>query len=97
MKNRHLPIGKSQSDKMRCCKNYPVHGVIFGLTFAVMDILLFIFGENDVFDMELTQFIFPHLNKEMTIVVTAIIVFLTLFVISFVFDFIIGEYYIIKC
>lgn len=95
-KNRPLPTGNSQSDRIARYKNYIVNSVIFGLVFAVMDILLFIFGENDVLDIELTQMIFPNLSKEMTIIVTAIIAFMTMFLISFVFDYLIGEYFKVK-
>lgn len=95
-KNRPLPTGNTQSDRIARCKNYAVNSLIFGLAFAVMDILLFIFGENDVLDIELTQLIFPNLSKEMTIVVTAIIAFITMFLISFVFDYLIGEYFKVR-
>lgn len=69
-----------------------VGSVYFGLAFAVMDVLLIAFGENDAVDQELAELIFPELDKGATIAVTAIISFVSMFLVSFVFDYIIGEW-----
>jgi hypothetical protein len=95
-KNRPLPTGMTKADRLARCKNYAVSSVIFALVFAVMDILLVAFGENEVTDYELARMIFPNLNKGVTIVVTAVIAFVTMFLISFVFDYLVGEYFKVK-
>ncbi len=91
-KNRPLPTGASKAEKMVRCKNYAVGSAWFGLAFAVMDVLLIAFGENEVTDYELAELIFPDLGKGATIAVTAVIAFGTMFLVSFVFDAIIGEW-----
>ncbi len=95
-KNRPLPTGNSKADRLTRCKSYAVGSVFFGLTFAVMDILLLLFGENEVADYELTQIIFPSLNKELTVALTAVIAFVSMFIISFIFDYLIGEFFKVK-
>ena len=95
-KNRPLPTGNSKSDRITRCKNYAVGGALFGLTFAVMDILLFLFGESELDDYELTQLIFPNLSKEATITVTALFSFVFFFLVSFAFDYLIGEFYKVR-
>lgn len=95
-KNRPLPTGPSKAEKLVRCKNYAVGSFFFGLTFAVMDILLIAFGESDVTDLELTQVLFPNLSKGATIAVTAIIAFVTMFLVSFLFEYLIGEFFKVK-
>ena len=57
-KNRPLPTGSSKADRLARCKNYAVGSLFFGLTFSVMDILLFVFGEMESADYELVKVIF---------------------------------------
>ena len=95
-KNRPLPTGNSKSDRITRCKNYAVGSGLFGLTFAVMDILLLLFGDHEVSDYELTQLIFPNLSKGTTIIVTALLSFVSFFLVSFVFDYLIGELYKVR-
>lgn len=95
-KNRPLPTGYSRKDRVVRCKSYAVGSTFFGLSFAVMDVLLIAFGENEVTDYELTQIIFPELGKAATIALTAVIAFVTMFLVSFVFDYLIGEFFKVK-
>ena len=95
-KNRPLPTGASKAEKRIRCKSYAVGSFFFGLTFAVMDILLIVFGESELTDLELTQYIFPDLSKGVTVAVTAVIAFVTMFLLSFVFDYIIGEFFKVR-
>ncbi|MBQ2780267.1 MAG: hypothetical protein IJF42_01745 [Clostridia bacterium] len=95
-KNRPLPTGNSKAERLARCKNYAVASFFFGLVFAVMDILLLLFGENEVADYELTQVIFPNLSKEWTIALTALIAFATMFLVSFVFDYLVGEFFKVR-
>lgn len=95
-RNRPLPTGKSAKERLVRCQNYAVGSAVFGLTFAVMDVLLMLFGENEFTDIELTQIIFPTLGKTETVVVTAILTFVAMFLISFIFDYLIGEFYKVR-
>ena len=95
-RNRPLPTGKSFADRFARCKNYAVGSTMFGLTFAVMDIILILFGKHEITDLELTQIIFPSLGKTETVIVTAIISFVVMFIVSFVFDYIVGEFYKVR-
>lgn len=95
-KNRPLPTGSSRKDRLTRIKSYAVGSLFFGLAFGVMDIVLILFGENDNSDYELAQIIFPSLNKGMTLLVTALIAFGSMFLISFIFDYLIGEYFKVR-
>ncbi|MBR6645139.1 MAG: hypothetical protein IKL21_05185 [Clostridia bacterium] len=95
-KNRPLPTGSSKPERIARIKHYAVGSFFFGLTFAVMDVLLMLFGVNEMTDMDLTEVIFPSLGKGTTIAVTAVITFVTMFIVSFIFDYLIGEFYKIK-
>ncbi len=95
-KNRPLPTGSSKADRLTRCKSYAAGSIIFGLAFAVMDILLIAFGENEVSDYELAEVPFPSLSKEATIAVTAVIAFVTMFLVSFVFDYLVGEFFKVR-
>lgn len=95
-KNRPLPTGSSRQDRLKRIKSYAVGSVFFGLTFGVMDILLMLWGEKDNTDYELTQIFFPSLSKGMTVVVTALIAFVSMFLISFAFDYLVGEFFKVR-
>ena len=95
-KNRPLPTGSSKAERITRCKNYAVNSTVFGLTFAVMDMLLIAFAEHESSDYELAQIIFPGLSKGITIAVTAVIAFVSMFLVSFVFDYLVGEHFKIK-
>lgn len=96
MFGRPLPLTSSKEDKAKRIKNYMLESGIFALACAVMDILLIATGKDDVTDMEVAEMIFPSLGRGMTIAVTAVIAFATMFVISFIFEYIIGEKYKVK-
>lgn len=94
--DRPLPTGSSKGERRIRKRDYALKSCIFALTWAVMDILLFAFGENELTDMELTEFLFPSLSKGATIAVTAVIAFVSMFVISYIFEYLICEKYKIK-
>ena len=95
-KNRPLPTGSSKAESLVRYQNYAVGSGLFGLAFAVMDVLLIAFGENEVTDYELAQIIFPNLSKGVTIVVTVVIAFVSMFLVSFIFDYLVGEFFKVK-
>lgn len=95
-KNRPLPTGNSRAERRTRCKSYAVGSAIFGLTWAVLDVLLIGFGSEEATDFDLAQMIFPSLSREATIAATAVITFVTMFLISFVFDYLVGEYYKVR-
>lgn len=95
-KNRPLPTGSSKADRLARCKNYAVGSTIFGLAWAVMDVLLIGFGREEATDFDLAQMLFPSLSREATIAATAVIVFVTMGLISFIFDYLVGEFYKVR-
>ena len=94
--NRPLPLGNSKQDKWVRKKNYAKSSGIFALTFAVMDILLIGFGKESVTDYEVAEILFPTLNKTTTIAVTAVIAFVSMFAVSYIFDYLVGEHKVKK-
>ncbi len=96
-KNHPLPTGISKAERLARIKDYAVRSVFFGAPFAVMDILMMLYATNDEFpEKQLAEVIFPSLGKGATIAVTAVISFIGAFIISFIFDYLIGEFYKIK-
>jgi cytochrome c biogenesis protein CcdA len=95
-KNRPLPTGNTKPEKMVRIKNYAVNSVIFGLVFAVMDIVLLLFSEHEVSDYKLTQVIFPNLSEGLTLAITAVVAFVTMFAVSFVIDYLVGEFFKVR-
>ena len=95
-RNRPLPTGNTKHERLVRCKSYAVGSAIFALAWAVMDILLIGFGSEEVTDFDLAQVIFPSLSREATIAVTAVIAFVTMFLISFLFDYLVGEFYKVR-
>ena len=95
-RNRPLPTGNTRADRRVRCKSYAVGSAIFGLVWAVMDVLLITFGSEEGTDFDLAQMIFPNLSRGATIAATALITFTTMFLVSFVFDYLVGEYYRIR-
>lgn len=91
-----LPTDSSKKSKFIRIKDYCMQSVVFGLACAVMDILLMLFGEHDFVDAQLTEIIFPSLSKFPTVIITALLAFASAFIISFISEFIIGEFYKIK-
>ena len=90
--NRPLPTGNSKADRLCRCKSYALGSLIFGVTFGVMDILVIKFGTAGTEELALTECLFPQLSAGMTFAVTALIAFTSAFLISFLFDYLIGEY-----
>ena len=94
--NRPLPVGSSKADKRARKKDYTLRSLIFGAVCAVMDVLLVATGRDDVTDMEVAEILFPGLGKPATIAVTVVIAFTSMFLISFLFDYLIGEKFKVK-
>ena len=92
-RNRPLPTGSSKADRLTRCKSYAVGSAIFGLAWAAMDVLLIGFGSEESTDFDLAQMLFPSLSREATVAVTAVIAFVSMSLISFVFDYLVGEFY----
>ncbi len=94
--NRSLPTGSSKEEKSTRFKNYIVKSVLFGLSFAVMDTALLLFGEIDFMEFEFITSTFPNLNKGAIIALSAAMVFAGGFIASIIFEYFIGEYYDVK-
>jgi hypothetical protein len=94
--NRPLPTGSSKEEKYVRFKNYLVKSVSFGLTFAVMDTALLLFGEIDFMEFEFITSTFPNLNKGAIIALSAAMVFAGGFIASIIIEYLIGEYYDVR-
>lgn len=86
-----LPTGDSKQDKRARKKNYALESMFFALGMTVADVLLVATGTNDLEELELAEYLFPSLDRITTIVITAALAFVGAFIISFIFDYIIGE------
>lgn len=95
-KNRPLPTGNSKADRIARCKSYLFGSVWFGLAFGVMDTVFMLFAEHEVSETALTELLFPQLSKGGTVVVTALLAFVLAFLVSFAFDYLIGEFYKVR-
>lgn len=91
-----LPLGNSREDKMARIKDYVLQSGIFALACMAMDIILIVKGRDDVTDMEVAEMIFPNLGRTETIIVTAVIAFVSMFAISFICEYFIGEKFKVK-
>ncbi|MGI6607428.1 MAG: hypothetical protein ACOX1F_00400 [Erysipelotrichaceae bacterium] len=94
--NRPLPTGSSKEDKGRRFKSYVINSILFGLTFAVMDAALLVFGDIDFMEYELVKSMLPNVSKGVIIVLSAVMVFAGGFIVSLVIEYLIGEYYDVK-
>jgi membrane protein YdbS with pleckstrin-like domain len=94
--NRPLPTGSSKQDRNARKKNYAADSAIFALVCAGMDILLMSAGAEDTADYELTVLLFPNLEKWVAVAVSAVIAFVSMFIISYIFDYLIGEKFTVK-
>lgn len=93
--NRPLPTGNSKEDRSRRKKDYCLQSVMFASVCTGMDILLIGFGK-DVADLELAQLLFPGLNHWAAVAISAVIAFVSTFLISYLFDYVIGEFYTVR-
>lgn len=93
---RPLPTGNTKPEKRKRIKNYIIESVIFAAACAVMDVILIVFGKTDVTDCEIAQMLFPSLNKPLTVILSAVITFSVMFLISFIFEYLITEKISIK-
>ncbi len=94
--NRPLPTGNSKEDRRRRKIDYAVQSLLFAGVVAVMDVVLIGFGKDEVTDMELTKLLFPSLGHVTTVIVTAVIAFATMFVISYAAEYLVNECYVVK-
>jgi hypothetical protein len=94
--NRPLPTGSSKEDRSRRKKDYCLQSLLFAAVCTAMDILLIGFGKDDVADLELTQLLLPGLNHWTAVAVSAVVAFVSTFLISYLFDYLIGEYYTVR-
>ncbi len=90
---RPLPTGSSKADRLARIKDYVFDSVLFALACAVMDVILIGFGAEDITDLEIIKLLFPSFNKTGIVILTCIFAFVTMFIISFIFDYLIGEKY----
>lgn len=86
-----LPTGSSKKEKTKRRRSYVIESLLFGAIFGIMDIILFVFGKDELSDLELVSSIFPSLKGVALIAVTAAISFAVMFTVSFVFEYMVKE------
>lgn len=86
-----LPTGNSKQDRRARKKDYAQGSLFFALGMTVGDILLVSTGTNDLEELELAEYLFPSLDRIPTIAITALLAFAGAFVVSYVFEYIVGE------
>jgi ABC-type Fe3+ transport system permease subunit len=94
--NRPLPTGSSKPEKQKRFKSYLINSIMFGLGFAVMDVILLLSVGYDFLEHEVIKEILPNVNNTLTIALSAIAVFAAGFIVSFIFEYLIGECYEVK-
>ncbi len=94
--NRPLPTGSSKEDRKCRNKDYCLQSLMFACICTGLDILLMCSGKEDVADLQLTQLLFPGLSHWTAVAVSAVIAFVGTFVISYIFDYLVGEYYTLR-
>lgn len=91
-----LPTGDTPEEKGRRKRSYALESLLFAGACAVMDVLLIGFGWDEVTDLALTEMLFPNLGHVATTAVTAVIVLVSVFVLSYVFEYLVGEKFKMK-
>lgn len=94
--DKPLPTGNSKRERRIRQKDYALQSVLFALVCAGMDVLLISFGKDDVTDYDLTTVLFPELGRTATIALTALIAFVSMFIISYIVEYLVGEKYKVK-
>ncbi len=90
---KFLPTGNSQKDRSIRKKSYLISSIVFAGTFALMDILLILFGEEHLTDLEFMQQWFSSLGKLPLTLITAGITFLMIFAVSYPTEYLYHEKY----
>lgn len=94
--NRPLPTGNTKEERKKRFVAYVLDSLMFGAIFAVMDVIFFLGIEEDITDMEMAKTLFPNLGDVELIIVAVLIGFVSMFVISLVFDYLVGEFYKVR-
>ncbi len=96
MFNRPLPTGDSKEDRRERKKDYALQSLVFASAFAVMDLVLAGFGVEDLSDLEFIQAVLPSANHVTAVAVTVVFAFVSMFAVSYVCEYLIGEQYKVK-
>lgn len=91
-----MPTGDSKEERRIRKKNYALGSLAFAAAWAVMDVILILLGKTDVTDFDIAKELFPNVAFGWVVVVTAVIAFVSMFAVSYTFDYLIGEKYKVK-
>lgn len=94
--NRPLPTGNTKEERKKRIAAYMLDAVLTGFLFAVFDVIVFLSLGEEMIDMEIVQSFLPNLSDTALVVVTALFIFVTMFIISFIFDYLVGEFYKVR-
>ena len=93
--NKPLPTGSSKKERLIRIKDYILQSLVFAAGYTVLDILLITFGKDETTDLSIAQTLFPNVSMVTAVVITAVITFVSIFVISCIIEYLAGELYTI--
>lgn len=91
-----LPTGSSKNERQLRKKDYALQSLIFAAVCTVMEVLLISFGKEENTDISITQTLLPGLPHLLTVVITAVLTFAVMFLISYSFEYLLGEKYKVR-
>lgn len=90
---KNLPTGDSPEDKAQRRKSYVMNSLLIGGVFAVMDIILFVIGKEDLAELEIVKKLIPNGSFAVLVGATALLSFVSLFAVSLLVDYLYHEKY----
>ncbi len=89
--NKPIPLGNTKKERQARIKSYLLDSAIFAVICTIMDVIFLIFNKNDNVDAELVKLFFPDLNTTSIVIVFSVISFIVMFLVSFIFEYFVGE------
>lgn len=93
---KDLPTGSTPEERKVRKKDYAIRALIFAGTFSVLDALVLAFSEHESSEFQLAQALFPGLSLPAAVIVGTVIGFVGMFLISYGFDYLVGEKFKVK-
>ena len=93
---KDLPTGDSPEERALRRKDYFIDGLFTGGIFAIMEVLLFLFGKEDLTELEIVKSLFPRGNFGLWVTVTVLLTFVIFLCISFAVNYLYHEKYELK-
>lgn len=88
-----LPTGDSREDKAIRRRSYLINSLLLGGVFGFMDVILYYGNKEYIADMAMVQELFPSLQPTVLMAITALLVFIIIFGISYLVEYLYHEKY----